>query len=132
MNTNTTIFISAFFVLLPILSGCSSDKYQVSGTVKFPDGLPLTVGTVIMEMDSFLARGAIKPDGTFSMGLLKDGQGIPTGTYRVAIQDVQTDQSTYLVDENYMNPMRSGITFQVENQKQNHFDITVEQPKKRQ
>lgn len=127
-NKHITIFACVSILFVVVCLGCSSETFQVSGTVKFPDGTPLTTGSVIMETDSFLTQGAIAPNGSFSMGLLKDGQGIPAGNYRVAIQGVQSDENTYLVAEKFMNPSRSGITFNVEEKKQNRFDITVEHP----
>lgn len=119
------------FALALILtcSGCSGGKSKVTGTVKFEDGSPLTMGTVIMEKDNFAGNGPINPDGTFSMGLLKANEGLPPGTYNVAIQGAEPEQGQYLIDQKLANTRTSEITYEVKSGEKNHFEITVFPPK---
>ena len=66
--------------LLTITTGCSPNV-KITGTVTYEDGSPVRSGQVQLE-GNVLGRGTIT-DGKFSLGLLKDGQGVPPGTYEV-------------------------------------------------
>jgi hypothetical protein len=76
------VIVFAIFVLL-FVSGCGQIK--VEGKVIFPDGTPLSAGKVVFENATDAFTGNIQEDGTFRLGVYKDGQGIPAGKYRVAI-----------------------------------------------
>ena len=118
-----------------LLSGCGQTK--VTGTVSFPDGSPLTTGTIIFEDDKNSYTATIKDDGSFKMGMLKDGEGIPPGQYRVAIMAVDpesdndvetqaTSKARFLTHPKYASSRTSGITYDV--QKNMNITITVEKP----
>ena len=63
--------------------GCSRNV-KVTGTVTYSDtGEPVKLGMVIFTGDKEAGRGTIT-DGKYSVGLIKDGEGIPRGTYTVS------------------------------------------------
>jgi hypothetical protein len=63
--------------------GCNQNV-KVTGTVTYSDnGDPVKFGTVVFTGEKEFARGTIN-DGKYSVGLIKDGEGIPPGTYTVA------------------------------------------------
>jgi len=75
---------------LIVLGGCARRTYPVKGQVVFEDGTPAAElnGYLIMfqspEQKSS-ATGEIQPDGTFTMGTFRDGDGAMLGKQRVAI-----------------------------------------------
>jgi len=130
--------------------GCSKNV-KVSGKVTFPDGSPLTVGTVTFETASFAASGALNENGTYVIGSLSQRDGLPPGTYQVYIAGAtyqggtvnmnvptpnaaggQTKTSmampmfTPAVATKYTRGETSGITCEVK--KSMTFDFTVEPP----
>ena len=115
---------------LVFLSGCG--QTPVRGTVTFSDGSLLTVGTVLFENDQHTYKGTINKDGTFNMGMLKDGEGIPPGEYRVAVIAVdpasegEGQEPRLLTDPKYVSSRTSGITYNV--QKKMDIKLVVEKP----
>ncbi|MDR1924176.1 MAG: hypothetical protein LBQ66_07365 [Planctomycetaceae bacterium] len=111
----------------------------MSGKVTFTDGTPLTVGEIYFETDIFLAHATIKADGTFTVGSLKESDGLPRGTYRVSIvgafrqldgvDETGMPLQELLIDDKYTSGATSNLTCTVptENGK---FNITVERFKK--
>ncbi len=122
------------FVVLLLGAGCS--KYvRVNGKITFPDGQPLTAGEVIFTDDVFAGRAVVRSDGTFRMGRIKDGDGIPRGIYKVYLSGATSsvpspnggpEISTLLVSNKYLTPETSGLTCTVEGA--TVFDFTVEKP----
>ena len=131
--------------------GCGQN-HSLKGKVTYKDGTPITVGMVNFESATSLSRGTIQPDGSYTVGTLKDTDGIPQGTYKVYItgaevpkeagssqrnQKVVLDSmgqpiptmtgSRQLVDRKYMTASTSPITCEVPAEK-NSFDIIVEPP----
>lgn len=140
MNKILISFISAFVIVC--LCGCGNPK--VKGKVSFPDGSPLTQGTVCFESDNYVASGIIQPDGTYTLGGDKAGDGVPPGTYKVFITNAMTMDASNtrdaslsqagtlaklikLIDAKYESPSTSGLTVNVEGAMT--YDITVEKPK---
>ena len=80
----TKRFLIAVAVLcclaLTFTAGCSKNV-KVTGFVNYEDGSPVQNGEIYLE-GTVLGRATIT-NGEFSMGLQKDGQGIPRGTYNV-------------------------------------------------
>jgi len=124
-----------FALSVTLLSGCGQTK--VTGKVTFPDGSPLTSGTIIFENDKHSYTATIKSDGSFNMGVLKDGEGIPPGEYRVAIMaidpesdnEVETSavsKARFLTHPKYASSRTSEITYNI--QKNTNVTITVEKP----
>ncbi len=125
-------------ILLPILTlflcfGCS--KYvSVSGKVTYEDGSPVTVGQVAFTDDDFVSRGELKPDGTYRLGRIVDGDGIPKGTYKVylydaVVYDAVPGGSSIVkpqVKSHFSDPETSGLTCTVEGA--TVFNFTVEKP----
>jgi hypothetical protein len=70
-------------------AGCGSGLYPVRGKVTFPDGTPMTEGTVVFESvdgdKPVTARGPIQSDGSYELGTHKPGDGAPPGKYRVLV-----------------------------------------------
>lgn len=81
------------FVLLLIATlGCSNGNpktYRVRGEVRFPDGMPLTKGTIEFEsldQETLLtARSEIAEDGTFKLGTFEVADGAVEGRHRVVV-----------------------------------------------
>ena len=122
--------LSLFLFACLFVIGCSGGKVSVTGTVKFQDGTPLKQGSVVLESEELAGQGRIGQDGSFTIGMTRDGQGIQPGTYKVAIVDVQTGPGEYLIAEKYQSVTQSGITFEVKPSGLNQLDITVEAPGK--
>ncbi|MDR1480673.1 MAG: carboxypeptidase-like regulatory domain-containing protein [Planctomycetaceae bacterium] len=121
-----------FFILF--LTGCGQIK--VEGKVSFPDGAPLPVGKVVFEDSKSTFTANIKKDGTFRMGMLKDGEGIPAGKYKVAIADAlgleQAAPGKQPVQKNLVAPKfrttaTSGIEYDIQ-KSQKDISIVVERP----
>ena len=64
--------------------GCGN-TVVVKGTAKLADGRPLENGRVLFSNDKEQFTADIKPGGTFSPGKYKDGDGIPSGVYKIVI-----------------------------------------------
>ena len=87
MYTRTLFFLLLAALMLTAV-GCS-DKVQMRGKVTFSDdNSPLTSGQVSFQSDTVLARGYLKPDGTYILGTDTEKDGLPKGTYRVSIDYV--------------------------------------------
>ena len=120
-----------------VASGCAPARHQVSGRVVYEDGTPLTEGSVVGETTdggTFMARGAVKPDGTFEWGTERPGDGAPPGKYRVivvprALGDAELAKGELpAVDPKFTKYETSGLTFEVKAEK-NELNITVTRPK---
>ncbi len=119
------------------LGGCGPrDKYHVSGTVRFPDGEPVTEGRLFVRYGPDAIRQAsalIESDGSFRVGEFKDGDGMRGGTVRVGVVGVRYIPHMSggvteipLCDERYFDPETSGLVFEVP--KQRRWEIVVERP----
>ena len=130
------------FAILPVvllavsLSGCG-ENVRLQGKVTFSDdNSPLTGGAVYFETDDYVARGELKPDGSYQVGSLSSRDGILPGTYRVyitgATRDVGVDKdgmpiSESLIDGKYASGTTSGLEIDVTNETR-RFDIVVDRP----
>jgi hypothetical protein len=129
------IFFCICVATLPsLLTGCGGGETRVGGTVKFTDGTPLTKGEVLFSNEKYSASGPIKEDGTFLMGSMKPGDGVPPGTYKVTLggdaAGSRYANTPALVDAKYFDPTKSGLVCEVEAGKAKDFPITVEAPAK--
>lgn len=80
------LFLS-FLVLVAF--GCSG-KVKVGGTVKYSDDDSLVnSGEIVFSDGVTSARGSIK-NGRYSVGLMKDGEGIPKGNYQVTAESIRS------------------------------------------
>ena len=84
MNMNRSILNLVIVAVTCCAVGCS-ENVKVSGKVTFPDGSPLTVGKVTFETPTFSVSGMLKSDGTYALGTLSEGDGIPPGQYKVFV-----------------------------------------------
>jgi len=122
----TTNHLVGLFLLV-VLSGCSSNQVPGSGTVKYDSGEPLQNGTVVFKTGQHQYTGEIGTDGTFQLGGLKDGDGLPPGTYKVAVLGFDTNDNL-LVSEKFSDANRSGLSFEVKKGEKNHFEVVVAKP----
>jgi hypothetical protein len=119
------------------LAGCGSGRASVNGRVTYQDGTPLNEGTVIGEAGqgegAVMAQGSIGPDGTFSWGTSRPGDGAKPGKYRVVVVprplgDSELSQGIRpAVDKKYAHYDTSGIEFEVKPGR-NELNITVARP----
>ena len=80
-------FFCLTVLLLFFAAGCS-EKVQVTGKVTLSDGSPVTNGQILFEKEGFVAWGEIQKDGTYRMGTIRPGDGIPQGEYGVYFNGV--------------------------------------------
>ena len=78
--------------LVVVASGCSNGNpttHPVHGDVRFPDGRPLTKGTVEFELldqeKPITATGEIANDGTFVLGTFELDDGAIAGRHRAVV-----------------------------------------------
>ncbi|MDO5554319.1 MAG: hypothetical protein Q4G68_11205 [Planctomycetia bacterium] len=120
------------FSALLLAVGCGKNV-PVSGTVVFNDDhSPLTSGVIIFDNGIQTGRAKIEQDGTFIVGFEKNENGIPEGTWRVAIvgaeellpcpqnedddptNDIYPKPSKPLIDARYNNAETSDLTVTVD------------------
>ena len=140
------VFVAIFLGMAVV--GCGQN-HSLKGKVTYKDGTPITTGLVNFESGISLSRGRIQPDGSYTVGTLKDTDGIPKGTYKVYITGAEVPNETQgntrvtldsmgnpiqqmvgyrqLVDRKYMTAGTSPITCEIPAEK-NHFEIIVEPP----
>jgi hypothetical protein len=129
-----TLLVAALAV-----GGCGPrDKYYVSGTVRFPDGEPVTEGRIFVRYGPDAIRQAsalIRKDGSFRVGEIQDGDGMRGGTVQVGVIGMRFVHHMSggvteipLCDERYFDPETSGLVFEVP--KQLRWEIVVEKPAK--
>jgi len=124
-----------------VLTGCGN-KVSLKGRVVYSDDQsPVPAGSVCFETDTYVARGTLKPDGTFVVGSLRENDGLPTGTYRVYIVGAEKvightgdgmELFEPLIDNKYTKSSTSEITIDLTRSTKD-FLITVDryQPEKR-
>jgi hypothetical protein len=115
--------------------GCGNKQVGLSGRVTFSDnGQPLEQGAVLFETEKFSARGFIGKGGYFTMGSYSERDGLPLGTYSIAISGAvdmsKKDKNdmpieTFLIDPKYFDSKTSGITITVDKTTRN-CDIQVD------
>ncbi|MDR2345604.1 MAG: hypothetical protein LBE18_06025 [Planctomycetaceae bacterium] len=134
MKIRLLFFTVTALLIFCICTSCSKN-IQLSGQVTYSDdGSPLTTGIVCFETNTYMARGNLKPDGTYTITSVTQNDGLPPGQYRVsvlnAIEGFGEDNATNipLIDPKYGDSNTSGITFQV-TPSSNRFDFTVERYK---
>lgn len=116
------------------VAGCSQQPqaYVVHGMVVFPDGQPLTRGTIefeaVLQKKPITASSEIAPDGTFQLGTYQPKDGAIAGTHRVAvISDYSIGTGIERPDElpplelhpRYRDFKTSGLQFEVKPSKNN-------------
>lgn len=136
MNRSSTIRFSVLapLYLLVLASGCSSGRYPVTGHVTYEDGSPLAAGTVIGEATvdgkPVSVQGIVEPDGSFSLGTQRPGDGALPGNYRVIVMPVALGDSELAagkvpaVDGKFTKFNSSGFTCEVKPEP-NVLNLTV-------
>jgi hypothetical protein len=121
------------FVLLSgflCYAGCNGNQVGLSGKVTFSDdGSPLTLGTVCFSTPTFQAKGDINKDGTFVTGSLGAADGLPPGTYQVAIlgatEDIGGELLYSILDPKWNSPATTELTVTIEKTTRN-LEIKVD------
>jgi hypothetical protein len=126
--------------LLAGAAGCGEQRYAVSGKVAFADGTPLDAGTVMGETTladgkTIMVQSSIAPDGTFSLGAERPGDGVPPGKYKLlvaprAMSEVEERTLAPFIDRKWVRFESSGLELDVTASKTD-FNITVTRPKGR-
>ena len=118
--------------------GCGERLYPVRGTVTLEDGSPLTKGMVAFESREgekpVMARGTIRPDGSYELSTHRLGDGVPAGKYRAQINhmdlsEVPDEKKKLPYDLKYLRFETSGLEFDVKSGS-NEVPIRLERPKK--
>ncbi|MDR0870459.1 MAG: hypothetical protein LBN39_06665 [Planctomycetaceae bacterium] len=119
----TTCFI--LLLMIAFFAGCGNNNVGLKGKVVFSDNKePVPRGLVYFDDGTRQSRGTIQSDGTFTMGSLKDQDGLPPGTYKVFFADVheQTGETktsdgsagepiyTSLINKKYLSLDTSGLS----------------------
>lgn len=122
------------------VAGCGGNLCPVSGRVTFDDGSPLDAGLVVCEArvgdKPVMARGGLRPDGTFELGTDKPGDGARPGKYRVLVMPrglsaAEASKRPPIIDRKFEKYETSGIEFEVKAGQKNELNITVTRPKGR-
>jgi len=134
MNTRTFLFMLLMALMITAM-GCG-DKVVMRGKVTFSDDQsPLTAGQVSFQSDTILARGSLKPDGTYVLGTDKEKDGLPKGTYRVsvdyAVEAVTGSPGPMGIPSTTMRPLIAPMEPKtvVVDGKTKVYDIVVDRPK---
>jgi len=117
MNSKTPFFVTLFFAVACL--GCGSGHVGSSGKVVFSDdGSPVTFGTVMFATSTFQAKGDITKNGTFTMGSYGAADGLPVGSYKVAvigvIEELDDGRFYSLLDPKWTSPSTTDYTVDVQ------------------
>jgi len=86
MKKGYSVYCFLLSILFFCVLGCGNGQVGLSGKVTFSDDdTPLTVGMVNFSTSTFLAKGPIQADGTYTLGSISEKDGLPPGQYRVYI-----------------------------------------------
>ncbi|MDR1382300.1 MAG: hypothetical protein LBJ67_00420 [Planctomycetaceae bacterium] len=125
-----------------VIAGCGKNV-KVTGKVTFSDGSPLTVGTIYFTNGTVSAYGKINGNGAYKLGMIKEGDGIPPGSYQIyftgatqpsgdpKLQQTDEDGKPYapqvlVIAPKYSTPEKSGLSCEVKGVMKH--DITIEKP----
>lgn len=127
------IYYSLCLLALVFLVGCGGNL-KLTGKVVFSDDKsPLTSGIVNFISDKGVSRGQIQKDGTYTVGSLKEKDGLPPGDYKVYItssainivdKKIGMVRQEYQIDNKYEKADTSGLTVKVD--KSMTYDIEVD------
>jgi hypothetical protein len=122
-------------LLLLTAAGCGPRLYPVRGKVTYPDGTPVTEGTVVFESQGGekprTSRGTIRADGGYELATHKPGDGVPAGKYRALVAPkydpnaVDRPKGPPPFDPRYTSFETSGLEFEVTAAGPNEFPIRV-------
>ena len=127
--------LTLFSVLFAV--GCGGTVIQ--GTAKMADGTPIGQGTVFFHSGNDMYTATIRPDGTFSPGVMRDGDGIPPGVYRISVSGVfregamppgdddsgrASPEQIPLIASKYASPATSGL--EIDTTKTRTIDLVLD------
>jgi hypothetical protein len=114
------LLAAALVGILLVAAGCGRPKYEVKGVVAYDDGTPYSGGGIVAmeaEIDGkrIMARGAIGPDGRFTLASQRPDDGAFAGTYRVRVLPpvVIDGPATRGLDPRFQSFDTSGLSFEV-------------------
>lgn len=113
-----------------VLIGCSQNV-KTQGTVRFSDGEMITTGYIYFSNGQTAGRSEIQPDGTYSMGMFKTGEGIPPGQYKIYFSGGPNDTSgdpdgIPMIHPKYFSYGETPLTVEIVTGKIEPFEIVVE------
>ncbi|MDR1382557.1 MAG: hypothetical protein LBJ67_01725 [Planctomycetaceae bacterium] len=139
------LILSCMFLVFGSI-GCSRN-IKITGHVTFNDGESVNFGRVVFETPENSFTGKLNEQGYYTVGVDKDGTGIPPGNYTVWLAgtadvkftatkgnkggDNETfdSEETPRVHEKYTTPHSSNaLKFEVKRGGAKTFDFTVERP----
>ena len=92
-----TFFALTLFSLV-FAVGCGGGDVVIKGTATMADGTKIDNGTVQFHGATATYSADIMPDGTFSPGKLRDGDGIPPGVYQITVGGVVRLEGEFRMD----------------------------------
>jgi hypothetical protein len=93
-------YILALTVLLCLsFAGCGDGTRKIQGKITFPDGSPLTTGTVVFASSQFTEKSTLNSDGQFSLA-------VPSGNYKVYIALAAKLDETFVPPPNEPDAVR--------------------------
>jgi hypothetical protein len=112
------------FALSLTALGCGTglDLHPVRGKVLYDDGKPVTGGTVVCELIEGTPRrsanGAIQNDGSFELGMEREGDGVLVGRYRAAVlppalSEEESQRQPTPIHPRYQDPATAGLEFEI-------------------
>lgn len=136
--TRSLLSIALLFVAMLGCSDGNPKTYDVHGVVRFPDGMPLTSGTIEFESlgneKSFRAISEISADGTFELGTFSMDDGAVEGRHRAIVlanHEIGTgEERPGKLEPTKLHPRfadysTSGLEFEVK-PGENEFTVSVE------
>ncbi|MDR2440246.1 MAG: hypothetical protein LBE12_12880 [Planctomycetaceae bacterium] len=124
-------------LFLVLFNGCYSGNVKVHGTVSFPDGQPLTKGTVVFQSEKHVAKGILDNSGKFVLGSVRIADGIPLGTYKVFITFASVPDKNFipppsepdamnyisLIADQYISVEKTPLTCEITRSGAQHFIV---------
>jgi hypothetical protein len=125
-----TVWLPFFVFFILVFAGCNRNV-KTEGTVKFSDGELITTGYVYFSNGQTAGRGEIQSDGTYSTGMLKSGEGLPPGQYKIYFSGGPMDTSTNpdgisIIDPKYFTYAETPLSVNITDGKTESFDIIAE------
>lgn len=125
----------ATLLALMICCGCGGKyrTYTVHGQVALQDGTPLDNVEITFQSDDppITATAVTDARGNYALGTVREGDGAPAGTYRVAVVEVEdlSDPDTVKpprIAPRYANLHSSGLEVTVPSRE--GYDLTLDPP----
>lgn len=129
MKHLSSVFVTVVVLLATV--GCNN-KVKLGGKVTYADDKsPVTAGIVCFETPTYLARGVLQPDGTYTLSSTSVGDGIPPGKYNVYITELAESGGDDgpapkpKIALKYTKASTSGLTYEV-NSSSKSFDFEID------